>query len=167
MGKVTRAYPHLTEEEIRNRVRESIKREIVQKWLAILNATVDPRPAGEIALHTGLAKGTVHNLISNYNRFGPDVVEGPGKGGRRKSVLGDDEESDFLHPFIEMARQGHVVVASDIHRALEERVGRPIHHSIVYRFLHRNGWRKVAPRPRHVNSREDVQQEFKKNSRTS
>ena len=85
MGRVSKAKAHLTEEEIQRRVHGTVGFWKVQKWLVILNATVDPRPAREIALHIGLAEQTVRNLISRYNRFGPQVVEGKGKGGRRRS----------------------------------------------------------------------------------
>jgi len=47
----------------------------VQKWLAILIATVDPCPARQIAQHTGLAEQTIHNLISSYNRLGPQALK--------------------------------------------------------------------------------------------
>jgi len=93
MGKVTKSIPHLSKEEVQERIKGTVGFWRVQKWLVIWNALVDPRPAGEIALHTGLAEQSVHNLISRYNRLGPEVVEGPGKGGRRRSYLSWDEET--------------------------------------------------------------------------
>ncbi len=80
MGKVTKSIPHLSKEEIQERIKATVGFWRVQKWLVIWNALVDPRPAGEIALHTGLAEQSVHNLISRYNRLGPEAVEGPGQG---------------------------------------------------------------------------------------
>jgi transposase len=56
------------------------------------------------------------------------------------------------------------VVGAQIRRALEKHLGQTLHHSVVYRFLHRNGWRKVMPRPFHVQAKQTVQEEFKKNS---
>src|SRR5205085_2824864 len=35
--------------------------------------------------------------------------------------------------------KGEVVVAASVRRAYEERLGRPVHSSIVYRALHRQG----------------------------
>ena len=83
MGKVTNCIPHLSGEEIQKRIKATVGFWRVQKWLVIWNALVDPRPASEIAKHTALAEQSVHNLISRYNRLGPQAVEGPGKGGRR------------------------------------------------------------------------------------
>jgi hypothetical protein len=53
MGRVSRAYPHVSEEELRARLRKAKDRREAQKLLVVLNAMMDPRPAEEIALHTG------------------------------------------------------------------------------------------------------------------
>lgn len=79
MGTVTQAQGHLSEEQILDRTKEAKKSTVVWKWLAILHALIEPAPAREIAVHSILPKGTVHNLFSDYNRYGPDVVEGPGE----------------------------------------------------------------------------------------
>ena len=134
MGRLTKAVGHLSEDEIRERIRVARTAWISQKWLVILHAKVDPKPAREIALHVGVGKGTVHNLISNYNRFGPEVVEGVGRGGRRNSHLTREEEAQFIAPFVDMAQKGQIVVGSQIGKILEERVGQPLHHSIIYRL---------------------------------
>lgn len=78
---------HLTEEQIKDKIKETVGFWRIQKWLVILNAVVDPRPAKEIALHTGLAEQTIHNIISRYNRQGPEALELPGKGGRRNAYM--------------------------------------------------------------------------------
>ncbi|MBF0371331.1 MAG: winged helix-turn-helix domain-containing protein [Magnetococcales bacterium] len=166
MGKVTKVVAHLTKEEIQEHIKETTGFWKVQKWLVILNATVDPRPAEEIAQHTGLAKQTVHNLISQYNRHGPDALTGPGKGGRYRANLSLDEEESFLSPFKTKALAGQIATAKEIHIALEDRIGRAAHISSTYRLLKRHGWRKVVPRPQHVQANLDEQEAFKKISKT-
>jgi hypothetical protein len=47
---------------------------------------------------------------------------------------------------------------------LEERLGNDLHHSVVYRFLDRNRWRRVRPRPSHVKTDLQEQEAFKKTS---
>ena len=59
MGRITRATGHLSEDEIRERIRVAKTPWISQKWLVILHAMVDPKPAREIALRVGVGKGTV------------------------------------------------------------------------------------------------------------
>ena len=164
MGKVTKSIPHLSEEEIQERIKKTVGFWRVQKWLVIWNALVDPRPAREIALHTGLAEQSVHNLISRYNRLGPETVEGPGKGGRRRAYLSRDEEAAFLEAFKQAALTGQVATVAEIKRALESRLGHKVHKTMVYRLLKRHGWRKLVPRPFHVDADKQEQEAFKKTS---
>ena len=163
MGKVTKSIPHLSKEEIQDRIKATVGFWRVQKWLVIWNALVDPRPAGEIALHTGLAEQSVYNLISRYKRLGPETVEGPGKGGRRRSYLSWDEEASFLESFRQAALTGQIVTVAEIKAALERRIGQKVHKTTVYRLLKRQGWRKVVPRPFHVDADKEGQEAFKKN----
>ena len=164
MGKVTKSNPYLSKEEIQDKIKATVGFWRVQKWLVIWNALVDPRPAREIALHTGLAEQSVHNLISKYNRIGPEAVEGPGKGGRRRSYLSWDEEAAFLESFIQGALTGQIATAAEIQRALESRLGHQVHKTMVYKLLKRHGWRKLVPRPFHVEADKEEQEAFKKTS---
>jgi len=163
MGSLTKAANHLSKEEILKKIKETVGFWRVQKWLVIWNALVDPRPASQIALHTGLALQTVHNLISNYNRIGPAAIETPGKGGRRRAYLSWEEEASFLEPFIQKAVTGQIATAGEIKAALEERLGHGVHKTTVYRLLKRHGWRKITPRPFHIQSNKETQEQFKKN----
>jgi transposase len=164
MGRVTSAQPHLSEFEVSVRLGQTTGREH-RRWLIIWNALVDPRPASEIALHTNVSVATVHHVISRYNRFGPEALEGSEKGIRRRCYLKKEEETEFLKRFLEVASKGEMCVAGAVRQALEELLDHPVHHSTVYRMLHRNGWRQVVPRPAHPESEKETQETFKKNSR--
>lgn len=58
MGRLTKAVGHLSEEEIRQRIRTARTPWIAQNWLVILHAGVGPMPAKEMALHAGVGAGT-------------------------------------------------------------------------------------------------------------
>jgi transposase len=165
MAKVTSVQPFLSVDEIQQRIRQTVGFIQVQRWLVIYNAAVDPRPASEIARHTGLALQTVHNLISQYNRHGPVALEGPGKGGRRRAYLTVEEEAEFLRSFQEQAVTGQVATTREIQRQLEKKLGHPVDRSMVYKMLQRHGWRKVVPRTAHEKSDPERQAAFKKTSR--
>jgi transposase len=167
MGRISRSLPHLSQEEILGKIKATVGFWKVQKWLAIWNGLVDPRPAREIAVHTGLAQQTVHNLISRYNRLGPEAMEGPGKGGRHRSYLSWEEEDAFLERYRQQALMGQVATIREIKENLESRLGHRVHKTTVYRILKRHGWRKVAPRPFHVKADREAQEAFKKTSRNS
>lgn len=166
MGGVTAAAPHLSEFEVSIRLRQTAGRE-QRRWLIIWNALVDPRPASEIAIHTDVSVATVHNVMSRYNRFGPKAIEGRERGIRRRCYLRRDQEAEFLEPFLAIASKGELCVAGRIREALEELLGHGVHHSTIYRMLHRNGWREIVPRPAHPEAKKKTQEAFKKNSPNS
>ena len=70
MARVSRALAHLSVEEVLQKIQSATNFWQQQKWLVVYNALVDPRPAGEIALHTATSVRTVHQVISDYNRLG-------------------------------------------------------------------------------------------------
>ncbi len=86
-------------------------------------------------------------------------------GGRRRQTLSLDEEARFLAEWVEKAEQGGVLVVPPIHAALEQRLGKTVAASTVYRMLARHGWRKVEPDACHPKQHIEAQEEFKKNSR--
>lgn len=89
------------------------------------------------------------------------------RGGRHRELLSPDEEKAFLAPWLEQAKDGGVIVVPPIHAAYEERVGKKVPPSTVYRMLARHGWRKVTPDTRHPKAKPEAQEDFKKNSRKS
>lgn len=66
-------------------------------------------------------------------------------GGRQKSLLTVQAEIDFLKPWAEPTREAGLLVLSPIRAALAQRVSQPVKASVVWRWLARHGWRKVAP----------------------
>lgn len=67
MSRVSRVLPHLSVEQVKQKIKNATSFRRQQKWLIVYNALVDPRPAMQIALHTGTTKRTVHQVISDYN----------------------------------------------------------------------------------------------------
>lgn len=161
-GRVTSVLPHLSEEEVSQGLRLSIGSPEHRRWLVIRNALIDPRPVREIAGHTGFATNTIHDLASRYNRFGLPTIEAPEESKRRRCYLSKQVEVIFSSPFWGKARRGPIPTASEIQSALEDVLKHCVHHSIVYRLLERNGRRKGVPRPFLMQSKEQVQEDFKK-----
>ena len=166
MPKVSSLVSNPSLDDVTKRIKQTVGFWRVQKWLVIWNLLVDPRPLKEIALHVGLAWQSVRNLVSAFNRLGPEAIEGPGKGGRRREYMSLEEEEKFLRPFFEQASTGQIATAMQIKRAWEERLGHSVHKTTVYRLLRRHAWRKVVPRPFHKQGKPEEQEEFKKNSPT-
>ncbi len=126
------------------------------------NALVDPRPAAEIALHTGTSVRTVHQVISDYNRLGAAAIETPGKGGRNNSYLSLEAEKELLSSFTELAAAGASTTATKIKQAFEELVGKEVDKTTIYRLVKRQEWGKRMPRPSHPEADPEAQEAFKK-----
>ena len=95
----------------------------------------------------------------------PEVRPKGSHGGRRRQVMTREEEVEFLLPWTEKSAKAGMVIVPPLHQALEERLGRKIHHSQVYRMLARHGWRKLSPDSVHPKADAAKQEDWKKNSR--
>lgn len=118
--------------------------------------------AKEIAQVLGWSVVTVYIFQSRWKREGDRVFEVGVRGGRRHEYLSEEEEKAFVESFVQRARAGNLVTVKEIRQAYEERIGRPVAPSTVYRLLSRHGWRKVVPRPRHPQADLVAQGAFKK-----
>ena len=128
---------------------------------ALFGATLE-----QTAAVLGVGRATVARLQTTFRKKKP-AEPNPVRnwGGRRQSLLTQEEEVAFLKPWLEKAAAGHLVVVSPIRAALVQRLGKPVKPSVAYRLLSRHGWRKVAPDTRHPKSKPEVQADWKKNSR--
>jgi transposase len=123
--------------------------------------------APQIAQALGWQPQSVRQLHSDYRRHGETILKDKPKGGRHHANLTGEQEQELLAPFLAQARAGGVLVIAPVQAAYEQAVGRPVHASVVYRALHRQGWRKVVPRPQHPKASEEAREAFKKSYPTS
>jgi transposase len=121
--------------------------------------------ACQIAQALGWQASSVRHVQARYFRGGEETLRDQPRGGRYHSHLTAEEEKRLLAPFLEKAEQGEIVIAAPVQQAYENKLRYPVHHSVVYRALHRQGWRKVQPRPQHPKADAAVQEEFKKSFR--
>lgn len=157
MARPMKIAPHLTVEEVKDKLHTADRERQRGKWLVIYNALVDPRPAETIALHTATSRWFVHHTVSDYNRLGPASIEEDRRGGRHHAYLSEDDERAFLEPFIAKAEAGELVTTRTIQQAFEERVGQSVHSGTIYKLLHRHNWHKIMPRPQHPKADPEAQ----------
>jgi transposase len=163
MGRITRAAPHLTPEEVKERMTNDPNPLYRERWLIIYNALVDPREAKDIAKDTGVSLSKVHTLIPRYNKLGVAAVETGGKGGRRREYITLKEEDELLKTFFERAEKGELVTNRQIKQEYEKIVGHKVHETTIYRLLDRHKWRKVMPRRKHPKANKQKQKDFEDN----
>jgi len=119
----------------------------------------------QVAAVLGWQASSVRRTQARYLRQGEEALRDRPQGGRHHAHLTAAEEQNLLAPLPEKAAQGEVIVAAPVHQAYAKKLGRPVHHSVVYRALHRQGWRKVQPRPKHPKADPEAREEFKKSFR--
>jgi len=111
----------------------------------------------------GVGRATVARLQAGFRRR-KGSAQRPRRrwGGRRRALMKLEDEQAFLEAWKPKAEQGQLVVVTPLRGALEERLGRRVKPSVVYRLLERHRWRKVAPDTRHPKAQPSVQEEWKK-----
>lgn len=120
--------------------------------------------ASKIAKMVGLKLQTVKNIHFTYLKYGEISLKSSNgsQGGRNISYFTLEQEKVFLAEFEAQGKQGKILEVSQIHVALQQKIGLKIPLSTTYRMLHRHGWRKLAPRPKHPKGDKEAQEAFKK-----
>jgi transposase len=127
-------------------------------YLAMLNPhmTID-----EIGAATLFTSRNVLYIHANYRANGLQGLE-DGRGGRYRENLTIAQEEELLKPFEEQGKSGSLVVAGGVKKAYEEKVGKEVAESTIYRLLGRHGFRKIVPYKRHKKADVEEQETFKK-----
>ena len=146
-------------------VRQSEDLDEFKQALAVLLPADLRASLDQTAQLLGVGRATVHRFQSRFRQRGGVGSRRLSWGGRRREVMSEEEEKEFLRPWAEQAQTGGVLVLSPIREALSFRLGRKVAASVMYRFMERHGWRKVAPDTRHPNSDPQMQESWKKNFR--
>lgn len=111
-----------------------------------------------------LSVHSIYKIVENYNRSGIEALICKPKGGRKRSLLGLDEETALLVSLESLASKGFIKTANDIRKVVEQKIGKSVSDDYLWDLLHRNGWKKKMPRPHHPKRSIEQQAEFKKNS---
>jgi transposase len=116
----------------------------------------------QIAETLGWHVNTVRTTQQDFAHNGVEALREKPRGGRHHAIMSQEEEIEFLDGFAKRAGEGSILVVREIHLALEDKLGRKVSESAVYRLLARNGWRKVVPRPFHPKRDPEAAEAFKK-----
>lgn len=83
---------------------------------------------------------------------------------RNRATATLEREAQILDEVLQGAMNGGVVVVPPLKEKVEERLGKSVALSTIYRMLARNGWRKLAPDTTHPQGDASVREDWKKNS---
>jgi len=127
-------------------------------YLAIKYPEMSSKEIGEIALYS---ESRVWSIHAEYRQNGIQGLEDK-RGGRYRENMSIEDEQALLNTFEEESNSGKLVVASKIKLAYEEKVGREVAETTIYRMLDRHGFRKIVPYKRHPKANKEEQDAFKK-----
>ena len=129
---------------------------------SVLN--VPDRTTAEII---GRSRTTVVRLRKKFReQYVGSKQQGRKWGGRRYSYITAEEELQFLSQFVDKAKDGGILVVSEIKRAFEALVGGKVARTTIYRMLDRHGRRTIVPQPRNPKSEIEAREGFKKTPET-
>jgi transposase len=164
----TKPFPAGTAKRLQELLKQARSIADQRRIQAVLMRALDASSPERIAAITGLSVNTVRVLHSRFLREGEAVlVDRPGRGGRRHSLLNPDQQDALLKKHVQAAGQGQLVEAGSFKREYETLVGHPVAATTVYRLLAKQGWRKIVPRPSHPGKQPEAEAAFKKSTRTS
>jgi transposase len=133
-----------------------------QRFLCVWLRVEQGLSTKEIAHVLGWNVNTVRITQRDFIVHGSDALIEKKRGGRRHQLMTLEEERLFLTSFESAAGDASMLVVNEIKVALEKQLGRAVHKTTVYRLLHRQGWRKIAPRPKHPKQNKEASDAFKK-----
>lgn len=119
----------------------------------------DPEEIGEMV---GYNKSYVKQVQAKYWKEGESAFYLKPRGGRRRENLTLEEEKRIVEEFRKKAENAEILEVSKIKKYYEEKVGKKVPKSTVYRMLDRQDWRKITPRPSHPKSNPEAMEKFKK-----
>lgn len=157
----------ITADELKVRMLNSKDIQERNRWQALYMAKAKGFSAREIADIVGVSVYSINKWVYNFNHLGEESVYSHGRGGNRTSFLSWEEEEELLAEIGKQAEKGLLVVVKTIKAEIEARIGRLVSKDYPYDLLHRHGWRRVVPRPKHPKQDAEKQEDFKKNFRNT
>ncbi len=107
-------------------------------------------------------------IRTRFAKIAEGAMEPPqAKASLRNHALADlEREASILDEVLADAQKGGIVVIPQLKPLIEEKVGKPMALSTVYRMLARHGWRKLAPDTYHPQGDAERREVWKKTARS-
>jgi hypothetical protein len=146
-------------------VAQAVDAKQLREAQAILLPALAHTTLEQTAALLGVGRASVPRLQQHFREsLRPNTDTRPSWGGRRRAMMTPEEETAFLAPWAEQARDGDVLVVSPLRAALAQKLGREkVAASVFYRLLARHGWRKAVPDSRHPKTDPAARAEWRKN----
>lgn len=117
----------------------------LRQCLAILIPIWTGAGIGKTAALLGVSEAAVRRLRHRFAHDGAGDQPTATRGGRRRALLPIEQERSFVTPWIAQPQHRGELDVAAFRAAYEERVGRTVAKSTIYRLLARHGWRPDEP----------------------
>ena len=144
--------PHLSVEQIKERLYGSKNGHHASYWQIILTVSLNPgKSTKEYCGYLGISDTKFYGVVARYNEQGESFCDALQWGGRREKrcLMSFEQEEALLQTWTEPALNGEVLVAKQLRKMVEEKTGHNISEDYLWDMLHRHGWSKKVPRPEH------------------
>ena len=149
--------------EIIEAEKNSSKKYETKRIMILRLLAVDKLKTQDVAKNVGYHKATINNIVARYFKEGLKSMIGENRKGGNKRYLSENDTSQLLKSFEEQAKNGHMLVITDIKKTYEKKIGKEVPKSTIYRMVARQKWRKIMPRSKHPKSKPEEQEAYKKN----
>jgi len=120
----------------------------ISRKLRVLMLRYEGFSNSDIGEKVGLGSVRVSQLVREYRESGLETFTKKKYGGNHRN-LSEEEESEILKQFEGSAETGNIIIARDIKKAFDDKLGRDTGRGYIYMLLKRHNWRKVMPRSKH------------------
>ncbi|CAN5321799.1 hypothetical protein BH20BAC1_BH20BAC1_26780 [soil metagenome] len=156
---------HLSLSTIKERMNSAGDIQEFKRWQCLLMVSSYDITATSLSEMLGISAHTIYKWIEGYNRKGAKSMELKGAGGRRRSLLSQEEEKTMMEYLSAKAATGIILQAKDIKKEVEKKVGKSVSDDYLWDLFKRHKWVKQSPRPEHPQKDKVAQEQFKKNSK--
>ena len=172
MRKRVALKPHLSTEQIRERLYGSNNGHHASYWQIILTVSLNPgKVTAEYCAYLGISDTKFYRIVALYNQHAAHFCEVLQWGGRRepRCMMSLQDEQQLLETQTAAALEGKLLVAKQLRQAVEQKLGHSVSDDYLWDLLARHSWTKKAPRPEHPKAAqvEDKREAFKKKHRNS
>ena len=129
---------------------------------SVLLRAKEGKTAQEIAKILDIHPRTVEKHHKPYFEEGLQAFEEQKTGPKGPRFLSVEAEKQLLKTLELQAAQGQILTGEKVKQAYEQEAGKSVARSTIYLVLHRNGWSKKQPRPRHPKGEDEAKCLFKK-----
>lgn len=135
--------------QVREKMKEVTNPKIYNK-LEIIALSGEGKSDKEIIEIKHCKPSAVRHFRREFSIKGLDSFSIDHRNGRNHALMTKDEEKEFLKEFEKEAEKGQIITVKQIAEKLDKKTGKKRSSlSTTYKILHRNGYRKIMPRPAH------------------